>query len=326
MSPLRSSAGPAVCTNGTSSSAATICASEVLPRPGGPASSRWSSASPRALHASIATASCPRSASWPTNSSQPPRPQRAVELVLRDQVRGLDACGRLGHGLSARPRQTQRVRDQLLGAVALGIRAAAARPLPARSRARAGLRGRAPAGSAPRRGATTIGARAGPISASTPTFSRSSTMIRSAVRLPIPGTAWKRAASPAASAPISSRGGPPESTASATFGPTDWTASSIRNRSRSCSAVEAVQRERVVAHDQVGVQRHLLAGRGHVAERLGGTASAVADAAAEDHDVVAAADRDLAAQQRDHRPPPSSASDNGAQLTWQIATASASAA
>ena len=34
MSPLRSSAGPAVCTNGTSSSAATICASEVLPRPG----------------------------------------------------------------------------------------------------------------------------------------------------------------------------------------------------------------------------------------------------------------------------------------------------
>ena len=36
MSALRSSAGPAVCTNGASSSAAMMCASEVLPRPGGP--------------------------------------------------------------------------------------------------------------------------------------------------------------------------------------------------------------------------------------------------------------------------------------------------
>ena len=53
MSPLRSSAGPAVMTNGTSSSAAMICASDVLPRPGGPASRTWSSASPRALAASM---------------------------------------------------------------------------------------------------------------------------------------------------------------------------------------------------------------------------------------------------------------------------------
>ena len=52
------------------------------------------------------------------------------------------------------------------------------------------------------------------------TFSRSSTMIRSAVRLPIPGTAWKRAESPVAIAFRSSRGLPPESTARATFGPT----------------------------------------------------------------------------------------------------------
>ncbi len=44
MSALRSSAGPAVWMNGTSSSVATICASDVLPRPGGPASSTWSSA------------------------------------------------------------------------------------------------------------------------------------------------------------------------------------------------------------------------------------------------------------------------------------------
>ncbi len=104
----------------------------------------------------------------------------------------------------------------------------------------------------------------------TPTFSRSSTMIRSAVRLPIPGTAWKRAASPAAMAAISSRGGPPERTASATFGPTAWTESSIRNRSRSCSVCEAVERERVVAHDQVRMQRHVVAHGRDMAQRLGG--------------------------------------------------------
>ena len=69
MSALRSSAGPAVWTKSTSSSAATIWASEVLPRPGGPASRTWSSASPRAPAARMATSSWLFSASWPTNSS-----------------------------------------------------------------------------------------------------------------------------------------------------------------------------------------------------------------------------------------------------------------
>ena len=41
------------------------------------------------------------------------------------------------------------------------------------------------------------------------TFSRSSTTIRSAVRLPMPGTACRRAVSPEATAESSSRGGPP---------------------------------------------------------------------------------------------------------------------
>ena len=58
MSALRSSAGPAVCTIGTSSSAAMMCASEVLPSPGGPASSTWSSASPRRRAASMKIPSC----------------------------------------------------------------------------------------------------------------------------------------------------------------------------------------------------------------------------------------------------------------------------
>ena len=60
-------------------------------------------------------------------------------------------------------------------------------------------------------------------------------MIRSAVRLPIPGTAWKRLASPAAIARSSSRTGPPESAASATFGPTPPTEIRCRKRSRSSS-------------------------------------------------------------------------------------------
>ena len=64
---------------------------------------------------------------------------------------------------------------------------------------------------------------------------RSSTMMRSAVRLPMPGTAWKRAVSPAARAAVRSRGAPPDRTARATLGPTDCTPMSSRKRSRSSS-------------------------------------------------------------------------------------------
>src|SRR5947209_5501004 len=70
------------------------------------------------------------------------------------------------------------------------------------------------------------------------TRSRSSTMIRSAVRLPIPGTAWNRALSPSAIARRSSRAVPPESTASATFGPTPWTPTSRWKSSRSSSVAK----------------------------------------------------------------------------------------
>ena len=69
MSPLRSSAGPATCRMPTPSSLRTICASDVLPSPGGPASRTWSSASPRAFAASSAIASCSLTRSWPTKSA-----------------------------------------------------------------------------------------------------------------------------------------------------------------------------------------------------------------------------------------------------------------
>ena len=68
-SPLRSSAGPAAERRPTPSSSRTMKARLVLPSPGGPISSRWSSASPRERVASSAIASCSLTRSWPTNSS-----------------------------------------------------------------------------------------------------------------------------------------------------------------------------------------------------------------------------------------------------------------
>ena len=76
-------------------------------------------------------------------------------------------------------------------------------------------------------------------------------MIRSAVRLPMPGTAWKRAMSPRAIAFRSSRGVPPESTASATFGPDALDADQHQEQLALGLGGEAVQVDAVVAHDQV---------------------------------------------------------------------------
>ena len=144
---------------------------------------------------------------------------------------------------------------------------AARRPQRGRSRGRSAPRGQASAGR--RRAVIVISA-----SGSAPsTFSRSSTMIRSAVRLPTPGlpaAAPRRRPRRAAS---SSRGGPPESTASATFGPTDCTPSSIRNSVALLLGGEAVERQRVVADDHVGVQQHVLADRRDVRSVCAETAS-----------------------------------------------------
>ena len=82
MSPLRSSAGPATCRIETPSSRRMICASEVLPSPGGPASRTWSSASPRPFAASSAIASCSLTRSWPTKSASERGAERALELLL----------------------------------------------------------------------------------------------------------------------------------------------------------------------------------------------------------------------------------------------------
>src|SRR5688572_10225685 len=68
-SPARSSTGPEVCFRLTPISRAMMCASVVLPRPGGPNSSTWSSASARARAACTKISSWPRAFSWPTYSA-----------------------------------------------------------------------------------------------------------------------------------------------------------------------------------------------------------------------------------------------------------------
>ena len=91
MSALRSSAGPAVWMKSTSSSAATIWASEVLPSPGGPASRTWSSASPRAPAARMATLELALQRLLADELVEPARAQRDVELVVGAGDGRLDA-------------------------------------------------------------------------------------------------------------------------------------------------------------------------------------------------------------------------------------------
>ena len=91
MSPLRSSAGPAVWTNGTPSSSATIRARLVLPRPGGPASRTWSSASPRAAVGGDRDAELLAQLVLADELLQPLGAERGVQLVVGALVRRLQA-------------------------------------------------------------------------------------------------------------------------------------------------------------------------------------------------------------------------------------------
>ena len=69
-------------------------------------------------------------------------------------------------------------------------------------------------------------------------FSFSSSTMRSAVFLPMPGIAWKRAVSSRTIARRSSSAGEPETIASATFGPTPFTERSWMNSSRSARSAK----------------------------------------------------------------------------------------
>src|SRR5215475_11345267 len=69
-SPVLAITGPEVVRKLTPSSRATICARVVLPRPGGPTNSTWSSASLRARAAAMKTLRLDRAWLWPTNSAR----------------------------------------------------------------------------------------------------------------------------------------------------------------------------------------------------------------------------------------------------------------
>ena len=245
MSALRSSAGPAVWTNGTSSSAATIWASEVLPRPGGPASSTWSSASPRAAAAASETPSCSLTASWPTNSSSSARAQRRVDVLVGALVRALDAvgAGRADHRRAPLSACAIRSSGVSPGAPSSSLSASCGRE----AEADQAVAGEHPRVVAARDHDRLVGA--------APTFSRSSTTIRSAVRLPMPGAAWSRAgvAGRDRAQQVARRAAGEDGERH--LRPDRLDADQQQEQVALLLGGEAVELQRVVADDQVGVDR-----------------------------------------------------------------------
>src|SRR3954452_7535938 len=302
MSALRSSAGPAVWTKSTSSPAATIWAREVMPRPGGPASRTWSSASPRAAAAWMATPSWALSASWPTNSSRrrgrretsSSSSARRPGVWMRSRLSAATPGVRMRSGVIGRPpgrgwrsgsspRLAQRVRDQVLGRLAggaveqlVGLLGGEAEPDQAvacqqpwvvaprdddRAVRRRGADLLAQLHDDPLRGAL-ADARNGLEASGVPGRDRGEELTR-------------RAAGEARERDLRADGLDADEQQ-------EEVALGLRG--------EAVEQQRVVAHDQVGMQDGGLAGGGHLAQRLGRDGEAVAHATAGHHDVVRAAD------------------------------------
>ena len=174
--PVRSSRGACA-----PSSRARMRARLVLPRPGGPESSTWSSGSPRARAAAIATRRFSSTRAWPTNSSKRARPRASLSNSRSGRGSGgpstSSACGSKTCSrvtmLPARGAYTS-----------LGTARSASRrtlPLPGGGRARAGAHKPAGDPSASRRAASrgrAAGAPPGPASRAPAVFS--STCRRSA--------------------------------------------------------------------------------------------------------------------------------------------------
>ena len=198
MSALRSSAGPAVWTNGDVELGGHDLRQRGLAEAGRAGEQHVvERLAARRRRRGSRPPSWSFSASWPTNSSSRRGRRRDVELVVGARVRA-SGCGRasapgradrslIGAPPSARgrsgPRASRPAAPSSSSSASCGEKPRPTRPSRASSR-----------GSSPR--VITIGSSAG----AAPTFSRSSTTIRSAVRLPIPGTACRRAVSPAATA------------------------------------------------------------------------------------------------------------------------------
>ena len=160
---------------------------------------------------------------------EPPRPERAVELVLAPRRDDRREELRLAHAACLSASRTCSSTGRLgidAGERSLGV---GQRPAELDERV-AGER------------APPLAAR-GTASTTEPSFSFSSSTTRCAVFLPMPGIAWKRAVSSRAIARRSSAGVAPDTIASATFGPTPFAESSCeelalvgRRRSRRAGA------------------------------------------------------------------------------------------
>ena len=95
MSPFRSSAGPAIVRMPTPSSSRMMNASDVLPSPGGPTSSTWSSASPREMRRVQRDAQLLLHALLADEVLEAARPERPLDLVVLRLERGREEL--LGH-------------------------------------------------------------------------------------------------------------------------------------------------------------------------------------------------------------------------------------
>ncbi len=93
--------GPDVARNPTPISRATICASVVLPSPGGPKNSTWSSGSLRALAAAMKMRRFSRAALLPDEFVERLGPQRRIDIVRRalggEEGRGCHGLATLSH-------------------------------------------------------------------------------------------------------------------------------------------------------------------------------------------------------------------------------------
>ncbi len=275
MSPLRSSAGPAVCTNGTLELGGDDLRERGLAearRPGqqhvvervaarrSPPRSR-----PRAARAARAARRSPRAAAGAASGRARPR--------RRGRASGSRRLGRdAALALTRRPSRAQRVRDQLLGALALGVeqqavdlgrREAELEQPVARERARGIARA-----SAARLRAHDDRPRRPLLAAHADLLAQlDDDPLGRALADPRDGLEAGRVAGRDRREQLARRRRPRAPRARPSGRPPGRRAASGTGRAPARRR-KPYERERVVAHDQVRVQRHLLADGRHVPERL----------------------------------------------------------
>ena len=235
MSPLRSSAGPAVCTNGASSSLGDDLRERRLARARAgrrAARGRAPRRGPRPPRASTRELLAQRLLA--DELVERARAQRAVELVLARRARRASGCAASAPASGSAPRGLQRARDQVLGAVALGDARAARRPpageKPSPSRPSRASAPRVVAAGDDDRGLGAVGRR--DLLAQLDDDPLGGALADPRAR---PGSAPRRRRRPRRR---SSRGVPPERTRARPSARRAWTPSSSRNRSRSSSVAK----------------------------------------------------------------------------------------